>query len=64
MELAGRVALVTGAGRRLGRVMAAALAGRGMTVALHHNASAAGAAELRDEIAAAGGRADCFAADL
>jgi NAD(P)-dependent dehydrogenase (short-subunit alcohol dehydrogenase family) len=64
MELAGRVALVTGAGRRLGRAMAAALAARGMTVALHHNASAAGAVELRDEIVAAGGRAGCFAADL
>ena len=64
MELAGRVALVTGAGRRLGRAMAGALAGRGMTLALHHHASAAGAAELRDEIVAAGGRASCFAADL
>jgi pteridine reductase len=64
MELAGRVALVTGAGRRLGRALAAALAGRGMTVAIHHNSSAAGAAELRDEIAAAGGRAASFAADL
>ena len=28
MELRGRVALVTGAGRRLGRAMAAALAAR------------------------------------
>jgi pteridine reductase len=64
MQLAGRVALVTGAGRRLGRAMAAALAGRGMTLALHHHASAAGAGELCDEIVAAGGRASCFAADL
>jgi pteridine reductase len=64
MELQGRVALVTGAGRRLGRAMAAALAARGMTVALHHHASSAGAAELRDEINGAGGRAACFAADL
>lgn len=64
MELRGRVALVTGAGRRLGQAMARALAGRGMTVALHHHASVVGAAELRDEIAGAGGRAACFAADL
>ena len=64
MELGGRVALVTGAGRRLGRALARALAGRGMTVAIHHHASAAGADELRDEIVAAGGRAACFAADL
>ena len=64
MELAGRVALVTGAGRRLGRAMAGALAARGMTLAIHHNASAAGAETLRNEILAAGGRAACFAADL
>jgi pteridine reductase len=64
MELDGRVALVTGAGRRLGRAMAAALADRGMALAIHHHASSAGAHELRDEIVAAGGRAVCFEADL
>jgi pteridine reductase len=64
MELRGRVALVTGAGRRLGRAIAAGLAERGMQLAIHHHASAAGAAELRDEIRARGGRAECFAADL
>ena len=64
MELAGRVALVTGAGRRLGRAMARALAGRGMTLAIHYHASDRGAAELREEITAAGGHASCFAADL
>jgi pteridine reductase len=64
MKLSGRVALVTGAGRRLGLAMARALAGRGMTVAIHHHASGAGADSLRDEIVAAGGRAACFAADL
>jgi pteridine reductase len=64
MELEGRVALVTGAGRRLGREMARALAGRGMTLAIHHHASSDGARALRDEVAAAGGRAECFAADL
>jgi pteridine reductase len=64
MELRGRVALVTGAGRRLGQELARALAGRGMTLAIHHHASAEGARELRDEVTAAGGRAECFAADL
>ncbi|MGH7630897.1 MAG: SDR family NAD(P)-dependent oxidoreductase [Gemmatimonadales bacterium] len=64
MELRGRVALVTGAGRRLGRAIAAGLAGRGARLALHHHASAEGAAALRDEIRAAGGEAECFAADL
>ena len=64
MQLEGRVALVTGAGQRLGRAFAAALAGRGMSLALHYNASMGGAESLRDEIRAAGGKAECFAADL
>ena len=64
MELQGRVALVTGAGRRLGRAMASAMAGRGMTLALHHHASKTGAQELKQEIMDAGGRAACFEADL
>ena len=64
MELQHRVALVTGAGRRLGRAMAAALAGRGMTVAIHHHASSEGAYDLRQEILDSGGRAACFDADL
>jgi len=64
MQLAGRVALVTGAGRRLGRAFASALAGRGMTLALHYNASKDGAESLRREIEGQGGRAACFPADL
>lgn len=64
MQLEHRVALVTGAGRRLGRAMAAALAGRGMTVAIHHNASSQGAHELKQEILDSGGHAACFDADL
>ena len=64
MQLAGRVALVTGAGRRLGQAMARALAGRGMVLAIHHHASSEGAAALREEVVASGGRAACFAADL
>jgi pteridine reductase len=64
VKLDGRVALVTGAGRRLGAAFAAALAERGMRVALHHHASAEGALALRDRIRAAGGEAETFAADL
>jgi pteridine reductase len=64
MELRGKVALVTGAGRRLGREMARALAERGMSLAIHHHTSVQGARELREEIHRAGGRAECFAADL
>jgi pteridine reductase len=44
--------------------MASALAGRGMTVAIHYRESQAGADALRRDIEAAGGRAACFAADL
>jgi pteridine reductase len=64
MELGGKIALVTGAGRRLGRAMALALAGRGMTVAIHHHASGEGARELEKQIVSKGGRAACFPADL
>jgi pteridine reductase len=64
VQLAGRVALVTGAGRRLGHAMAGALARRGMTVAIHYNTSREGAEALRAELAAAGGRSACFGADL
>jgi pteridine reductase len=64
MELRGKVALVTGAGRRLGRAMAQALADRGMTLAIHYHASGDGANQLRDEIRRAGGKAACFEADL
>jgi pteridine reductase len=64
MELRGRVALVTGAGRRLGRALAQALGQRGMSLAIHHHASSQDASELRDSIIAAGGRAACFAANL
>lgn len=64
MELAGRVALVTGAGQRLGRAIADALSRRGMRLAIHYNASDAGARALQQEIEARGGEAECFAADL
>lgn len=64
MELEGRVALVTGAGRRLGRAMASVLASRGMAIAIHHHASSDGAQQLQKEIVATSGRAACFEADL
>jgi pteridine reductase len=62
--LRGRVALVTGAGQRVGRAIAVALGGRGMRVAVHHRASADGARETVRLIRAAGGEGATFAADL
>lgn len=59
-----RVALVTGAGRRVGRAIALGLADDGFAVALHYNGSAAGAEEARDEIKAAGGQAIVLQHDL
>ncbi len=64
MELQGRVALVTGAGRRLGREIAVALGARGMRVAVHYNSAAEGAVEAGRRIEAAGGSARTFGADL
>lgn len=64
MQLEDRVALVTGAGRRLGRAMAAGLAERGMTVAIHHHHSTQGAERLRASIEEGGGTAERFQADL
>jgi len=57
-------ALVTGASRRLGRVIALDLAGRGWSVGIHYHASAAEALAVVAEIEASGGRAAAFAADL
>lgn len=64
MELAGRVALVTGGGRRVGRALAEALGRAGARVAVHYNSSAAGADETVAAIRAAGGDAATFQADL
>ena len=64
MDLAGRVALVTGAGVRVGRAIALGLAGAGARVAVHYNASAKGAQAVVAEIEAAGGEGAAFGADL
>lgn len=62
--LKGRVALVTGAGRRIGRQLALRLASEGATLAVHYHSSRAEADAVAAEIAAAGGEAFCVAADL
>jgi pteridine reductase len=64
MELEGKVALVTGAGRRVGRAIALALASRGAAIAVHYRSSRAEADQLAAEVAANGGKAQTFRADL
>src|SRR5262245_20360682 len=63
-SLAGRVALVTGAGTGLGRAAALALAAAGASVGIHFHSSAAAAGELLDEIESAGGRGILLPGDL
>src|SRR3989454_1840216 len=64
VELVGRRALVTGAGRRVGQAIAVGLARAGCDVAVHYRGSAAGAGETGERIRAAGRRAELVQADL
>ncbi len=59
-----QAALVTGAGKRIGRFMAEALAEDGWFVYVHYNASRAEATETVAAIKKAGGRAKAVRADL
>ena len=63
-KLAGRVALVTGAGKRWGRGVALRLASEGADVAVHYGASEAEAREVVGEIEKMGRRAAAFPAEL
>lgn len=62
--LEGKVALVTGAGTRLGRALAEGLGHLGATVALHCHSSREGAEAAAAAIRVDGNRAQVFAADL
>ncbi|TMG57052.1 MAG: 3-oxoacyl-ACP reductase FabG [Chloroflexi bacterium] len=62
--MAGRRALVTGAGVGIGQGIARELAARGASVAIHYAHSAEGAREVCMEIARDGGRATLFSGDL
>lgn len=64
LPLNGRVALVTGAGKRTGRTIALALANAGADLAIHYHHSGDEAEAVVDEIKALGRDAKAFAADL
>ena len=58
--LEGKIALVTGASRGIGRQVALTLGAKGATVIVNYNGSAAKAEEVVKEIAAAGGKAEAL----
>ena len=64
MKRTGGLALVTGAGHRVGRAIAEGLAGRGMNIAVHYNGSEGCARETASSIEKLGRKAQSFAADL
>ena len=64
MNSVPRIALVTGAAHRIGRVIAVALAQRGWDIAVHYSTSATEAQQTVSEIQAAGRRAIALQADL
>lgn len=63
-SLSGRVVLITGAAKRLGRAIALGLANEGADLAIHYGKSAAEAKELVGEIEKLGVRAAAFSAEL
>jgi 3-oxoacyl-[acyl-carrier protein] reductase len=63
-ELEGKVALVTGASRNIGRAIALELAAGGASVAVNARTSRSAAERVVQEIEAEGGRAAVFMADI
>ena len=64
MELRGKVALVTGAARRVGASIARALAAKGMDIAVHYGSSASEARQVVTDLRALGVAAESFHANL
>ncbi|HKP51564.1 MAG TPA: 3-oxoacyl-ACP reductase FabG [Chloroflexia bacterium] len=64
MDLSGRGALVTGAGRGIGRATALKLAAAGAKVIVNYNSSQSAAEEVVEAITSAGGEARLYQADV
>jgi 3-oxoacyl-[acyl-carrier protein] reductase len=64
MNLDGKVAIVTGGSRGIGRAIAIELARRGASVMINYNQSADAAASVKQEIEGFAGKADIFQADV
>lgn len=64
LPLQGKVALVTGAGRGIGKAIALELAREGADIALNYASNDAAATEVRDEIRALGRKAELFKCDI
>ncbi len=64
LDLTGRVALVTGGSRGIGRAVSLALAAHGAKIAVNYCSHQSQAAEVVEEICAAGGEALAVQADL
>ena len=63
-ELAGKVALITGAAKNIGRSIALELAQAGAAIAVNTRASVADGESVVQEIRAAGGQAELYVADI
>jgi len=64
VSLQGQVALVTGAGRRIGRAIALRLAAEGARMVVHYRRSQSEAEAVAAEISRSGGEAVCIQAEL
>ncbi len=64
MELKGKVTLVTGSARDVGREIALSLAAEGAAVAVNYNGSAEKAKQVVADIGSRGGRAIAYRADV